>query len=385
MKKLRVFWILALCIAGCSTNEKVEPNNPEEDLENKVSFIGVGDNLIHEMIYREADSKAGTENDGLYDFKDMYQPIKADIQKADLAFINQETILGGDTFGMSGYPTFNSPSTMASDLHDIGFDMVNTASNHCVDKWSIGIENSAATWAQQSDMITAGTYTSQEDRDHIRTIERKGITFAFLAYTYGTNGVIPEHDYNVAYFDKDKITADVAKAKEVSDVILVSAHWGDENVSEVSAFELEYSQLFADLEVDVVIGTHPHVIQSVNWVEGKNGNKMLTVYSLGNFLSGMLEVKNVIGGMISFDFVQTKESNEVRIDNVLWIPTVTHYEGDSNNILETRKNFKVYKLKDYPEESAAIHALQGYENQSVKKSELLEKTKRIVKEIPVDQ
>lgn len=246
-----------------------------------------------------------------------------------------------------------------------------------------GIDHSSEIWKEQKGIITAGTYTSQEDRDTIRIIERNGIRFSFLAYTYGTNGIEAPHNYSVAYFDEDQIKKDVAAAKKISDVVIVSAHWGDENVSEPTEFQKKYAKLFADLDVDVVIGEHPHVIQPVEWVKGKDGNQTLVVYSLGNFLSGMLDVNNVLSGMIRFNFVKDNKSGDISIENVKWEPLITHYSGDANDILNTRKDFSVYKLSDYTDELAKQHGLNGVDGQSVTISDLYQRTENIIKQIEI--
>lgn len=396
MKKLLAL-VLCVCLSGCAfvndnskeedtskkkDSNKVEDNKKvEEDV--KVSFMGIGDNLIHMPITVEADAAAGTMNDHKYDYKGMFANIKKDIADADLAFINQETILGGYKLGLSGYPQFNSPSDIAYNLKDLGFDIVNTATNHSLDRYQDGINNSSAVWAKQKGVITAGTYTSQKDRDTIRTIKRKGLTFSFLAYTYGTNGIPAPNSYSVAYFNEAKIRKDVAKARKLSDVIIVSAHWGDENTQTPSAFEKKYAKLFADLGVDIVVGTHPHVIQPVEYVTGEKGNKMPVVYSLGNSLSGMLAVDNVLSGMIKFDFVKSGKTGKISVKNLKWQPLVTHYSGDAFNIGNTRKNFGVYKLQDYTNELAAQHGLNGYQGQSVTVRDLYERTETIVKKIPI--
>lgn len=386
MKKLIVI-IGCIILAACSSPTKKEATNdkvkPAVEENTKVSFVGVGDNLIHNVIYEQADRSAGSVDDGQYDFTAMYTPVKQDIEQADLAFINQETILGGDELGLSGYPTFNSPIQIANDLQKTGFNIVNTATNHSLDKFQKGVDNSSRAWAAQKDMIVAGSYTSNEDRNTIRVIERKGIKFSFLAYTYGTNGITSPNDYTIAYFEDDQITRDVEKAKEVSDVVIVSAHWGDENTNAPNEFQKKYAKLFADLKVDVVVGTHPHVIQPVEWLHGRDGNKTLVINSLGNFMSGMLDVNNTLSGMIKFDFVQNKESKAIAIENVMWEPLVTHYSGDAKNIMTTRKDFAVYKLRDYTDQLATQHGLNGYEGQQVTKSDLYKKTEAVIKDIPI--
>jgi poly-gamma-glutamate capsule biosynthesis protein CapA/YwtB (metallophosphatase superfamily) len=384
MRKLMMI-LMSLMLVACSTQTSAPEKEPEkkDEEKTKVSFIGVGDNLIHEMIYIQADKAAGSENDGTYDFTPMYEHVKKDVENADIAYIDQESIIGGDDLGISGYPTFNSPDQVARDVAATGFDLINTANNHCLDMYQAGIDHSSKIWSEQKGIVTAGTYTSNEDRNKIRVIERKGIKFSFLAYTYGTNGIEPPHEYSVAYFDEEQIKKDVAAAKKVSDVVIVSAHWGDENVSAPTDFQKKYAQLFADLGVDVVVGEHPHVIQPVNWVDGKDGNHTLVIYSLGNFLSGMLDVNNVLSGMIRFNFVKDNKSGKIQIEDVKWEPLITHYTGDAKDILNTRKDFTVYKLSDYTDELAAKHGLNGVDGQKVTIQDLYDRTSKIIKDIEI--
>lgn len=383
MKKWITLLCLALALTACSSDtEKQAPEKEavEEVKDTVVSFVGVGDNLIHDSIYKEADRLEGEAGDGKYSFMPMYEQVADDIEKADLAFINQETILGGDERGLSGYPSFNTPQDMADDVEALGFDIVNTATNHSLDMGFAGIQNSSEVWNNKTDMIMAGTYVSQEDRDTIRTIERKGITFAFLAYTYGTNGIEPPNSYCVAYFDEAQIREDVAKAKECSDVVIVSAHWGIENEHMPSDEQKYYAQLFADLGVDVVIGTHPHVIQPIEWLEGESGNRTLVTYSLGNFLGGMLYEDNILSGMISFDFIKKDGSEDITVEHVVWTPLVISFEGDADDIMESRHNYRIYKLSDYSEDMAAKHALNGYEGQTITAESLWNTTKEVIDE-----
>ena len=337
-----------------------------------VSFMGVGDNLIHDTVYLDA-----LKEDGTYDFTKMYTNFSDDLKETDIKFINQETILGGVDLGLSGYPTFNSPTEIAENLQAVGFNLANLATNHCLDRMEQGIANELAAFGK-TDIIHDGVYNSQEEFDTIPTFTKKGITFSFLAYTYGTNGIEPNYSYNVSYFDDAQIQADVQKAKEISDVVIVSAHWGDENTFSPNDFQKHYAQLFADCGVDVVIGTHPHTIQPIEWITGSQGNKMLCVYSLGNFIGGMLTTDNAIGGEIKFDFV--KKEQEIQIENVEWIPTFIHFEGNQANIMEERYNYKAYKASQYSDELAAKHVLNGYEGNVVSLDYIDAKTREVISE-----
>ena len=377
--------LAAMFIGGCANEVVKNPSDtassiessikPEDQnsAEKRVSFIGVGDNLIHNVIFEEAQLE-----DNSFDFRPMFENVAGEIGAADLAFINQETLMGGDGFGFSGYPAVNTPSDMADDLNESGFDLVNGASNHSLDKGKQGIVNTLEIWDKQEDMIFTGVFDSQAERDAIPVIERDGVTFSFLAYTYGTNGIEPDVSYRLNYFDEALITQDIERAKEVSDFVIVSAHWGEEHMLGPNEFQKKYAQLFADLEVDAVIGTHPHVIQPVEWVEGKNGNRTLVVYSLGNFLSAMSTgtENNVLGGMISFDFVLTEE--EKAIENVKWDPIVMHYTGNKTDAADSRKNFRIYQLEDYTEELAGQHTLNSAEGNKILKDSLQQTTKTVI-------
>lgn len=374
---LFILYLLIHFIVGLFSSPEPKDNTgttPETKTseETVVSFMGVGDNLIHETVYNDA-----LQDDGTYDFSKMYTNFKKDAKESDIAFINQETVLGGESLGLSGYPTFNSPTEIAKNLEKAGFNLANLATNHCLDRGEQGIANELEAFSN-TNIVTDGVYTSQEAFNTIPTFKKKGITFSFLAYTCGTNGIVPDYDYNVSYLDDDQIKSNVQKAKKISDVVIVSAHWGDENTFEPNDLQKHYAQLFADCGVDVVIGTHPHTIQPVKWIKGSSGNKMLCVYSLGNFIGGMLTTDNAIGGEIKFDFV--KKSDKITIENVKWIPTVIHFEGNQNNIMEVRYNYKAYKLSQYSDKLAKKHVLNGYDGNTVSIKYITNKTKEVIDE-----
>lgn len=353
-----------------SSDENVDNKTTTANEQTVVSFMGVGDNLIHDTVYKDA-----LQEDGTYDFTDMYANFSEDLKNTDIKFINQETVLGGVDLGLSGYPTFNSPTEIAKNLESVGFNLVNLASNHCLDRMEQGIANELAAF-DETNIVHDGVYNTQEEFDTIPTFTKNGIKFSFLAYTYGTNGIQPAYTYNVSYFDDAQIQSDVQRAKEISDVVIVSAHWGDENTFEPNDFQKHYAQLFADCGVDVVIGTHPHTIQPVEWIEGSKGNKMLCVYSLGNFIGGMLTTDNAIGGEIKFDFI--KKGENISIENVEWIPTIIHFEGDQANIMEERSNYQAYKVSQYTDKLAKKHVLNNYEGNVVSLEYIDSKTREVI-------
>jgi len=355
---LGLFGVLALGFAGFfmytgviapalqgSVQEEV-PDESDSALSRTgiVSFVAVGDNLPEIAIGNYGDANAGVIGDGLYDYRPIFAPIKPYIEGADLAYICFEIHAGGDNIQPRGWPSFNTTEAMIDAVEDTGFNMIASATNHAYDWGPDALANSASIW-EQRDVLFTGTASSEAIAQEIKTIERNGIVFSLLSYTYGINGYdeseIPP--YAVNYIHEEKIQNDIARAREVSDVVLVALHWGTEYYAEADDYQRYYAQIIADAGADVILGSHPHVVGPLEWVEGASGNKTLVAFSLGNFLShhDYPEPINELGGMLSCDFV--KDRRGVRIENIKWTPVVNHSEEGA---------FAVYALQDYSEELA---------------------------------
>ena len=318
------------------------------------SVVAVGDNLIHPVVYNDA--KVGSNK---YDFKPMYKHVKSNIQQADFAYVNQESPIGGDDKPYSGFKQFNTPSDVTKAIVDSGFNIINGANNHSLDQGDSGVTNHINAWEPyRHDVLFSGVFKSQKESEAVHTITRNGITVSLLCYTYGTNGQISQYPYTVKTFDEATIKKDVRKAKEHSDAVIVSAHWGNENHTMPNEKQQKYAQLFADEGVDVVLGMHPHVIQPVKWVKGKNQHQTLVAYSLGNFLNGQYTSTewNQLLGRLNFNLEKT--SKGVTVNNVKWRSMVNHYEQSKPMDKRTRKHFVLYNLHDYTPALAEKHALR---------------------------
>lgn len=330
-----------------------------------VSFVAVGDNIIHENVYQYAYKQGNNE---MYNFKPCYQNIKEYISNHDLAYVNQETLIAGDQYGIRGYPNFNSPEALINDLEDTGFNMVSSATNHSMDLEKDALIASSRIWKQHSNILFSGLYENQEDRQTTKVIEKNGIRFSFLAYTFGVNEStnyksiqrqLKTYPYILGQLDKEQIKEDVTKAKAESDVVIVAVHWGKEGHSEISDLQHEYANYFASLGVDVVIGNHPHLIQPIEKID-----HTLVVYSLGNFLSTMKDAYNQLEGMISFNFV--KKENEISIENIQYIPLINHFNDDIVTI---------YPLKDYTDQLCNQHSILKDQN------DIINEFKKYVKQV----
>lgn len=322
---------------GGAPHENVVPpsKTPIEEQEATITsatFMGTGDILIHYTNWEDA--QIGPES---YDFTPAFAAIKPIIQEADFAFANEETIPGGVELGLQSYPMFNSPSEVIDALADTGFNLIQQASNHTLDQGESGIAKANEKWQEYPEVAVAGSYTSQAERDTIAIVEKNGIRAAFLAYTYGTNGMAIPNAYNVNLIDRELITADVKRAEELADLVIVGMHWGDEGSHEVNAMQREYGQLLADLGVDLVVGTHPHVLQPVEWLTGKEGNQTYVIWSMGNALSTQLELPNLTGGIfgITIDKITTGETVEINLRDPFVVPTWNYYTPAYRDFLIT--------------------------------------------------
>lgn len=258
--------------------EEVETVKEPEVVETKLSLIMVGDCLIHSAIY--ADAKEGNT----YNFTKMLTEMKPIISKYDLAFYNQESILGGTALGLSSYPRFNSPQEIGDAFLDLGFNLVSLANNHTLDMGEKGIRASLEYWdeKEKSGIMTAGSYSSFEDRDTDVIMEKNGIKYTLLSYTTTTNGLNRPNgkEYLVNVYDKDQVKKDIERLRGKVDLLMVAMHWGVEYTHTPSAEQEEIAKYLSSLGVDIIIGHHPHVIQPIDFI----GNTMV-IYSLGNFIA----------------------------------------------------------------------------------------------------
>lgn len=340
-----------------------------------VSFLACGDNLIHPSVYyyaMECAAKAKGENctyaatnEADYDFLSIYENVADRMRNADICYINQETLFAGAGTEINGYPRFNSPEAMGATLKELGVDIVNMAHNHMLDIGSDKAIINTDAFCRSAGMLPLGYYKNKADTDNIPTMEVKGIKFAFLTYTSMTNGISNSSETYIPYFEESLIRKQVALAKQQADVVIVSAHWGDEYAFRANAMQKKYASLFCELGVDAVVGMHPHCLEPMEWMEGADGHRMLLAYSIGNFLSGMHEGQTTLEGMLSFNVRKDVESGEVTIEDPILTPIVAHYTYVKS--VDPQKdtgyrNFKLYELKDYTEELASAHGtLINYE------------------------
>ncbi|MBE6899700.1 MAG: CapA family protein [Ruminococcaceae bacterium] len=290
-----------------------ENEDPPEEVISEATLLAVGDNLIHDVIYYQAGKRA---DDGSYDFLPVYEDVRELISAADIAYINQETPMAG-SMKPSSYPMFNTPAEMAENLSELGFDVINLANNHMLDKGTEGLSETAEL-LRKTEGISAviGANFGSEGYGEPAVVEKNGIKFGFVGFTQHTNGLrLPKGRENmIVYTDNtEEMRRLIQKLKASADVAVVSVHWGDEGSNVPNTYQIELAQQFADWGVDIVIGTHPHVIQPVEYVQGENGGETLVFYSLGNFVSAQIEPANLIGAVAQITVTKNQTTGEINI------------------------------------------------------------------------
>ena len=360
IKRKIICSLVLLVLTGCQKEQfeqVIEVDNPpnqiEVELENtitpeplkEVSIIMVGDNLLHDRIY-----ESGLSENGDYNYDHLYVNTKEIISDYDIAIVNQEVILGGLDLGLSGYPLFNGGYEIADSLVNAGFDIICHSTNHSIDQGSIGVENCLNNWTSKyPDIGIVGINLSFEQQDEIYIKEVNGIKIAILNYTYGLNGLsMPSSkEYLVNMLDESEVKKDIIEAEQIADFTIVCPHWGTEYTHSESSYQVNWANFMVDLGADLIIGTHPHVIQPVRWVESENGNKALVYYSLGNFINATNQYgdvsKRMLGEMATINIVNENGSTEI-VDYDA-IPIVSHIDVDP-------KETTVYLLSDYTNELA---------------------------------
>lgn len=327
----------------------------EAPAEDSLSLIMVGDVLLHTPV----EESCKTE-DGTYDYSDLFANTGTLIQQADLALVNQEVIIGGKDLGISGYPAFNAPYEMADALADTGFDVICHATNHALDKGKRGLVNCLTYWEEHyPQMVVLGIHQSKEEQDNLFIYEQNGIRIAILNYTYGTNGIsLPEDmPFGVDLLQEEFVISQIKEAEELADFTIVCPHWGTEYRLSPDKAQEKWAGLFAKNGVDLVIGTHPHVIEPVEWVyDEATGHEMLVYYSLGNFVNWTSSVgegiaNRMVGGMAQVTLKRSEETDNVVIDDYGVKALVCHLEEGPGGVT-------TYTLSQYATDLAEKNAIR---------------------------
>ena len=339
--------VLAAC-GGCAAAEQEAPDEaleegevlfelehnasaPEEDTapqgrENGTFRMSIaGDYIIYDSTYAYANALA---NGNGYDFKPMVRNLRRFTKDCDLNYYNQETILGGEEVGLSSYPCFCSPQEAGDAMVDLGYNIVSTATNHTYDAGEEGILASCKYWKKQEGVFMTGSFASREERNEVHVLECNGVTYSVLDYTYGLNGfILPEgKDYLVNVWPcnftspgedaeykayKKQVKSDIDAVRDKVDFLVVCMHAGVEYSTDETDYQDDMAKYLADCGADLVIGTHPHVIEPAEYI-----GDTLVYYSLGNLFCAQMQdeyYNKVTSVLATFTVRKTTENGETKI------------------------------------------------------------------------
>lgn len=339
----------------------------------EIKIGAVGDLMVHKWQL----NRAYDQETQKFDFSNSFQYVKPYLEEADLLIGNLETTLAGkdqgryvqDSYvrGYQGYPYFNSPDSFAQELKNVGFDVLCTANNHCLDSGKEGLFRTIDV-LDGLGIQHLGTYQSKEKKEAVFFTEANGFTIAMANYTYGTNGLnSPEGEEYIVnsldVYDEQKITemlAQIKKAEEKSpDLVIVMIHFGNEYHYNPNEYQKRIVDQLFQAGADIVLGSHPHVLEPI-LIRKKQGNVKIAIFSMGNFISSQrytnAEPVDKDAGVI-FNIIAEKKDNKVLLHKIEWIPTYVHWGKEDIKVLPIIKNMD--------EENEAYNELTGWEKKRV--------------------
>ena len=326
-----IIWRIGFCFFSESDKDlsDVSDGNTSQTVafeDSTINLTAIGDIMCHGPNYKAAYNA----NSNSYDFSPFFKNISKYTSMADITIGNLETTFAGEARGYSGYPTFNSPSELGQAIKDIGVDVLGTANNHCMDKGYSGLASTLNT-LDEMEIPHMGTSRSEEEQDTILVKDVKGIKIAFLAFTYGTNGItIP--NYCVNLINEDLILKQINSARKLNvDLICVNMHWGVEYQTSPNNEQKQLADFLFENGVDIILGSHPHVLQpmekrTITLADGSTKDGFV-IFSLGNFISNQSDINTQDTIILNLKITKSGKDGTISIDSVDYIPVYCYNKG----------------------------------------------------------
>ncbi|KUO62392.1 hypothetical protein APF79_07735 [bacterium BRH_c32] len=298
--------------------------------------------MCHSVQFNYAEVKEDS-----FDFKPVYSQIQKFLSKPDFTIGNLETVIAGKKHRYTGYPAFNSPEEYIKALSEVGFDILYTTNNHSLDRGEFGLKNTNEKIITNN-MIPIGSF--EKGKDTISVFEKNGIKFSLLAYTYGTNGfkLKDNSKYSLNYIDTTKIKNDIAKARSKNaEICIVYFHFGEEYSRNPSLFQREIVKKSISYGADIILASHPHVIQPIELFKSESSNldSGFVAYSLGNFYSNQKWRYSDAGIILNFELTKDQQTKKISLSKIDYIPTWVHKYSTPNKkeFVILPSNFKKYR------------------------------------------
>ena len=306
----------------------IRPETPKPSPVPKTTTLelrAVGDIMMH-----DPQVEAGLQADGTYHFNHFFEDIQPYLKGADIVMGNLETTISNEEKGYSGYPNFRSPAALIEALKNAGFQILTTANNHALDGREFGTVHTLDTLDGYG-LLHTGTARTSEERDRILMVEKNNIKVGILAYTYGTNGMevtIPDGKlpFMINYIDRDRIREDIHRAREEgAEVLITCIHWGKEYERNPGDSQREMADFLASQGVDVIFGSHPHVLQPMERrkvrLEDGTEKEVFLIYSLGNFISNQRDPYRDSGVILDLKINKDTRTGSIHLGEISYTPT----------------------------------------------------------------
>jgi len=316
-----------------------------------VTFMAVGDNLIHTPIFRQARDRAA--GGARYDFAPAYDGARALIGRADLAFINQEVPI--TDMEPAGWPLFNSPRELGDAVYDMGFRAIQLINNHTIDKGVSGLLYHLEYWESKDGVVAFGAHRDMEQAMQPSLMTVNGIRFVFVGATFSYNGLqLPQgSSWVLPRLEQEELIREMIEAaRTVADIVVFTPHWGVEDSTRVVDSQRNLARKVVDWGADIILGTHPHVMQTMEFIDSPRGGQAFIAYSLANFLSGQRVAPNLIGGVLELTITKDNVTGEVEITAPQFFPVLTQYEANFSNI-------RLIEWPSYTAELARAHGVRS--------------------------
>ncbi|MEQ8201551.1 MAG: CapA family protein [Syntrophomonadaceae bacterium] len=300
-----------------------------------INLVATGDILMHNTVIASGLTSGG------YNFDHLYAPIKHLLTAGDYASVNLECALAGPSSGYTGYPLFNSPDAIAPALKNVGFDLVVTANNHILDRGYQGALRTMDT-LRAAGLDTTGTFKTLPERQEFLIKDLHGVKVGYLAYSYSTNGIpVPaDKPYFYNFLNKEQMVSDITALRPQVDLLVVILHWGVEYSPFPTAAQRQMARELFEKGADVILGSHPHVIQPME-VMKINGQDKFVIYSMGNSMGNQNGVERNSGVVLNLQFSKDLTGGNTVLTGVTYTPTYIHpyYVGQ-------KRTFRVVPIEE---------------------------------------
>lgn len=351
-KALRSMVVFIAIIAILLPSMNCRASDYSKSADSFATITSFGDTLCHKPLFNAAYDKE-TET---YEFSPMFKYVEKYFKDSTIVVGNLESSMAGPERGYSGNPYFNAPEHLATDLKELGVDIMTTANNHTIDKGFSGV-TSTLNYLDIAGIAHTGTARDQKEQNTILFKDLNGIQTAFLSYTYGTNGIpVPEgKDFCVNLIDESLILKHINQAKLAgAELIVVSMHWGVEYQTTENAEQKRLAEFLIQNDVDIILGSHPHVLQPMKMVQVETaaGEKKegLVIFSQGNFFSNQRDINTRNTAIFNIKVKKSGETDEVTVENVSYVPLYMGIKApgtkDRYEILDLNEIIRSYEAEE---------------------------------------